>query len=277
MTQRWKIFASLAVLFLIGFFYRVSLAVTSRDLVVDLQLSAAQLGTLSGIFFFVFGLAQIPLGPLIDRFGSRMVICLSGIVTITGSLTFALATGYQTLLFGRGLLGLGTASILMGALKVYSSWFSEREFPRVSGYMIAAGNLGNIAATAPLAYAIDALSWRPTFLLITILQACAVVWVYLTVCDSPSGTEPHPPQIDLPGSDREARVLAVWKTLFSSLDFLARGTVAYFLCELHGTPVTVGWPLPNGSGRSGAIPNGHHPALHLVRFHQRLLASGQGN
>jgi len=97
--------------------------------VVDLQLSAAQLGTLSGIFFFVFGLAQIPLGPLIDRFGSRMVICLSGIVTITGSLTFALATGYQTLLFGRGLLGLGTASILMGALKVYSSWFSEREFP----------------------------------------------------------------------------------------------------------------------------------------------------
>jgi predicted MFS family arabinose efflux permease len=228
MTQRWNIFLALAALSMIGYFYRISMAVTSHDLASDLGLNAAQLGVLSGVFFYAFAFAQIPVGFLIDRFGSRRIIFLTGIMTTMGSLIFAYSRNYPSALAGRVLMGLGTASILMGALKIYSSLFTEREFPRVTGYMIAAGNLGSLGATAPLAYAIGTLSWRPAFLLITILQGCAVIWVYLTVRDIPAGTEPFTRHTAVPELNRESGVREVLKSLSFSLDFWFVALFAYF-------------------------------------------------
>ena len=43
MSKRWEIFTVLALVFMLGFFYRVSMAVAARDLSVDLDLSAVQL------------------------------------------------------------------------------------------------------------------------------------------------------------------------------------------------------------------------------------------
>ena len=204
------------------------MAVSSRDIVTDLGLSAAQLGILSGVFFYVFACAQIPLGPLIDRIGGRRMIILTGIVTIIGSTIFALSSGYWSALLGRVLLGFGTASILMGALKIYTNWFSEREFPRVSGYMIAAGNVGSLFATAPLAYAINSISWRPAFLAITVIQACAVVCVYLTVQDFPPKCTVNSSQNRVVPLLGEEGLLKVWKDLGKSADFWTVALFAYF-------------------------------------------------
>ncbi len=228
MTQRWKIFASLALLFIVGFFYRISMAVVSRDLVADLGLGAAQLGILSGIFFYAFALAQIPLGPLIDRHGGRRMISALGMVTTCGSLVFALAPDYPAALAGRALLGVGTACVLMGSLKIFTNWFSPQEFPKVSGFMIAAGNLGSLAATAPLAYAIGLFAWRPTFLAMTLLQALATLCVFLFVRDLPDSGEPP---LALPPGDtagEHATLPQIWKALLFSTDFWLIALIAFF-------------------------------------------------
>lgn len=228
MTQRWKVFAVLASLFIVGFLYRVSMAVVSRDLTADLGLTAAQLGILSGIFFYVFAFAQIPLGPLIDQVGGRRVISILGIITTCGSLIFALAPNYAAALTGRALLGLGTAGILMGALKIFTNWFTNQEFPKVSGFMIAAGNLGSFLATAPLAFLITKLSWRHTFLSITIFQALATIAVFRYSRDNPD------PQIHglyvsaEKGAKKELGILSTWTLLLRSPDFWLVGLIAFF-------------------------------------------------
>jgi predicted MFS family arabinose efflux permease len=227
MTKRWKIFAVLALLFIVGFFYRVSMAVVSRDLAADLGLSAAQLGVMSAIYFYAFAFSQIPLGPLIDRFGGRAIISILGVVTTCGSLTFALAPNYLTALAGRGLLGLGTAAILMGSLKIFTRYFSAREFPRVSGFMIAAGNLGSVIATAPLAFAIGIFTWRPIFLAMTVAQALATVSVFLIARDARSVADNRsaaPPARSSAGTG----VLGVWKLLLVSPDFWLISLIAFF-------------------------------------------------
>ena len=228
MPPRWKIFTVLALLFIVGFFYRVSMAVVSRDLAADLGLTAAQLGVLSGIFFYAFAFAQIPLGPLIDRYGGRRMISILGIATTCGSLTFALAPNYTAALVGRGLLGLGTASVLMGSLKIFTNWFSHQEFPRVSGFMIAAGNLGSVSATAPLALAVSLFSWRPTFLAMTLAQALATLSVFLLVRDAPTGSaEPDAEAPEYPFSE-DAGVVKTWKVLVTSPDFWLVALIAFF-------------------------------------------------
>ena len=84
MTKRWQIFLAFSLLYMLAYFYRVSLAVVAGDVSQDLQLSPEELGTLSGILFYVYAFAQLPLGPLIDRFGGRLVISACGLLTTAG-------------------------------------------------------------------------------------------------------------------------------------------------------------------------------------------------
>ena len=225
MTQRWKIFTVLSIMFLIGFFYRVSMAVAGHDVTVDLGLDAVQLGILAGIFFYVFAFTQIPLGPLLDRYSARMVVTIFGLATTMGAFTFALAPGYRVALIGRLLLGMGTASVLMGSLKIFTNWFFPQEFPSVSGFMVAAGNLGNMSATAPLAMAVTHFGWRATFLATAVMQAGITLAVYLVVRDYPSKLA------SAPAEDRGGAsfgILHAWRTILATPAFWFVSLIAFF-------------------------------------------------
>jgi sugar phosphate permease len=191
MTQRWKIFAVMALMYVLAYFYRVSMAVMAKDLTRELDLSAAQLGTLSGIFFYAFAFCQLPLGPLLDRFGGKRVVLLTGIVTTLGVALFSLSSTYHAALAGRILMGAGSASVLMGALKVFTNWFDRREFARISGFIIAVGNIGNLAATTPLALAIAGFGWRSSFLAMAVLQVICLLLVQRNVREKPAEPVHH--------------------------------------------------------------------------------------
>lgn len=212
----------------ISMFFRVSMAVVSFDLTTDLGLSAAELGVISGVFFYVFAWAQIPLGPLLDRFGGRVMVSVLGVVTTGGALLFAHASGYPGAVAGRLLLGLGTASVLMGSLKIFTSWFPPREFAKVSGFMIAAGNIGSVAATMPLAHVIKLFGWRSTFVAAAFVQLAVTLAVFLITRDTPATEEikTAPASVTTPGN--ENGMFQAWKMLFASPAFWLISLVAFF-------------------------------------------------
>lgn len=223
-THRWRIFGVLSLMYILAYFYRISLAVVAKDLSAELGLTAAQLGTLSGVFFYVYAVVQIPLGPLLDRFGGRMVISAFGVFTSAGGFVFSLAPGYGPALAARVLLGIGTACVLMGTLKIFTLWFSRQEFAAVSGYMVAVGNLGNLAATAPLAMAVAAVGWRTSFLVVAVLQTVVTCLVYGFVRDTPSRRTPaHTESESLPAMG----MMAAWRTIFTDRSFLLLGFLAF--------------------------------------------------
>lgn len=228
LTQPWKIFFVLASMLVLSMFFRVSMAVVSSDLTTDLGVGAAELGVISGIFFYVFAAAQVPLGTLLDFWGGRVVIFVLGIFTAGGSLLFALASGFPDALAGRALLGLGTASVLMGSLKIFTNWFPPQEFAKVSGYMIAVGNLGSIAATKPLAYAMSQFGWRTTFVAASLTQLAVTLAVFLVVSDTPAGGglivatgKPADP-------NHNNSIFDVWKRLIISPAFWLIALMAFF-------------------------------------------------
>src|SRR3954469_24604037 len=65
--------APFAAGFFLSNYYRSVNAVLSPRLVADLQLSAADLGLLTSIYFFTAAIFQAPLGMLMDRYGPRRV------------------------------------------------------------------------------------------------------------------------------------------------------------------------------------------------------------
>jgi len=222
--RRWIIFTVLALMYILVYFYRVSLAVVAGDISRELHLSPQQLGSLSGILFYVYAAAQIPLGPMIDRLGSRLVISASGILTAIGGILFSQADSLAAAMTARVLIGIGTASVLMATFTVFSHWYTKQEFGRVSGFMVAVGNLGNLFATAPLALSVAAVGWRSSFLVIGVTQVLVTVLVFGMVRDRPPLAESHDAASTAPD---KTGMLAAWGEIFGSRDFWLLGAIAF--------------------------------------------------
>jgi sugar phosphate permease len=223
--QRWVIFSALALMYILVYFYRVSLAVVAGDISRELRLTPQELGSLSGILFYVYAVAQLPLGPMIDRLGSRLVISGCGVLTAIGGILFSQAESLSAAMAARVLIGIGTASVLMATFTIFSHWFTKQEFGRVSGFMVAVGNLGNLSATAPLALAVVAFGWRSSFLIIGVVQVLVTVLVFAMVRD-------RPPSAAAAAGNHSASspvaMLAAWREIFGSPDFWLLAVIAFF-------------------------------------------------
>jgi MFS family permease len=176
--------ATLCGLYTMSQFLRNSVGVIAPNLASEIQLSAAELGLLSSVYFLVFGLAQIPLGIALDRFGPKPCLLVSAVIAVAGCVVFALAHSVTGLVLGRALLGLGTASFLMAPLALYARWFPPAQFSTITGLQLGVGTLGSLIATAPLAFATAAVGWRTTFIGIGVITLGFTALVWLIVRDA---------------------------------------------------------------------------------------------
>lgn len=182
---RWYIFALCAAIFIISQFWRVSNAVVANELTHDLGLSPETLGLLGGAFFYSFCLVQLPMGSLLDRFGSRAVMSMLACIGAASAVIFALSGSAATAILARAGIGIGMAAALMGSYKIFTTWFSPYQFATLSGIMIALGNLGAMSATAPLALLSEIMGWRGAFLCMAMVTLLLAAAIYLVVRDHP--------------------------------------------------------------------------------------------
>ncbi len=187
-SRRWVVFCLCATLFICSQFYRVSNAIIAPQLQRDLDLSPESLGFLTALFFYTFALVQLPLGPCLDRIGARRSMAALTIVGSVGAWIFASAKGLEGAALGRVLLGAGMAANLMGSMKLFTTWFSPREFATLSGLIIALGTIGNMAAATPLALLVETVGWRWSFAIIGVLTALLAIVFYAFVREGPYGT-----------------------------------------------------------------------------------------
>jgi len=178
---------ALRILFAFGFGFFLSMFTRAVANIIkpfvqaDLGLSEEVLGLSLGTTFFVaFGLMQLPLGVLLDRYDPRKVNAALMLVAAAGAAIFAVAEDAAMLAVGRVLMGLGFAAAMMASLKTYSLWFPVDSLPSVTGLQFAVGILGVISATKPTAWALQVMEWRDLTLIfsgLTVLAAIVLVTV----------------------------------------------------------------------------------------------------
>jgi sugar phosphate permease len=212
--KRWLVLILCSLLFILSQFYRVSSAIIAPLLQKELDISSEALGMLGATFFYAFAIAQIPLGLFLDRIGARLIMTVLTLVGAIGSFIFASAHDMTIAILGRTLLGLGMAGNLMGTLKLFTRWFSPREFATLSGVILALGTLGNMIAATPLALMVNTFGWRWSFVLIGIVTFLFAVTFFFLVHDDPKGASLSEP--DKQPSSSTGRKL---RLLFSSRDY----------------------------------------------------------
>jgi MFS family permease len=223
--KSFLILAILSALLVLSMFYRVSNAVIAPNLVRDLDLNAETLGIIGGAFFYSFALFQIPMGPMLDHIGPRVVVTSFGLIGALGAFLFALGESFTIAFWGRTLIGVGMASVMMGALKVLTLRFPPEKFATLMGIILTIGALGNILATSPLAYLTSTIGWRMTFALagtVTSILAFLVFWAL--------GVKPdRDPQASISSSSEpKIRVFQSLRMVLGSLAFWQIGVFGFF-------------------------------------------------
>lgn len=158
-----RIFAPFAVGYFLSYLLRNANAVISPELTGELGLSAADLGLLTSAYLMAFGLFQLPLGILLDRYGPRRVEAALLLVCAAGCALFAAGSASTTLAVARALIGLGVSACLMASFKAFSLWFPPERQASLNAAIMAAGGLGAFAASSPLGALLPVLGWRGIF------------------------------------------------------------------------------------------------------------------
>lgn len=194
--QHVLIFSLLVLLYVWSQFLRSSSGVIAPELASELSLSPTDLGILSGAFFLAFGLAQVPIGVFLDKVGARLVTPFLVTLAVLGCVLFYSGQSLWQMVTARVLMGLGCASLLMGAYVVYSRWFPADRFATVTSAHMGFGATGMLLATAPLAWAAGTIGWRPVFLVTAVLMTVLAALAFIYVRDAPPGHDYHRRQVE---------------------------------------------------------------------------------
>ncbi len=158
-----RIFLPFAAGYFLSYLYRTINAVLSPYLTAELRLDATALGLLTSVYFLTFAAFQLPLGVLLDRFGPRRVEAALLLFAAAGAGLFAASSSSLELIIGRGLIGLGVSACLMASFKAFALWLPAERLPVANGWVLAAGGLGALTATAPVEAALQLIGWRGVF------------------------------------------------------------------------------------------------------------------
>ncbi len=183
--RAWVIWAVALSVYLLAVFHRSSLGVAGLLAAERFDIDATQLAFFTVLQLIVYAGMQIPVGVLLDRYGSRALL-LSGLTFMTvGQLAFAVVESFPAAVVARGVLGAGDAMVFVSVIRLVSAWFLVRQAPLVTQLTGQVGQLGAVAAAAPLSIALRELGWTRTFALASSIGVLLMVVVLALVKDSP--------------------------------------------------------------------------------------------
>ena len=182
---RWTIYSVLVAAYMLVFFHRFAPAMVSAELAEAFGITAAALGSLSAMYFYIYTVMQIPAGVLADTLGSRFAVTIGNTVAGLGSIIFGLAETLASASIGRFLVGLGVSVVFVGLMKSNTVWFSTRKYGSISGLTLLLGNLGAIAATGPLALMLLAVDWRTLFVALGLFAIILALLSWWFIRDKP--------------------------------------------------------------------------------------------
>jgi len=199
----WVMLAALCSAFALSQSFRTMAAILAPPLQREFSLSAQQLGLFAGAFHFAFGALQFFMGMGIDVYGLRRTVLFAFPCAIAGALLSALSHDFGVLLVGQVLIGIGCAPAFLVCTVFIARHFPPERFAPVSGLVLGLGSVGMLLTGTPLAWLVDAASWRAGFIALMLCSVAA--WLLM------AWKVHEPPQ---PGAGAHAP-LSMWQALLS--------------------------------------------------------------
>jgi ACS family glucarate transporter-like MFS transporter len=210
MPQRYVVVAVTAVAALWMYIDRVCFSTLADPAQKDLGLTDPEKEWMLSGFFITYGLFQIPMGNLADRYGQRRVLSLSIAAWSAVTALSGFVTGFATLLLARLVLGVTEAGAYPAAAGLVKNWARPTERGRFSSVVALGGRVGGASApalTAVLAVALagvvltgvwdnpSGVNWRGVLLIYGLCGVAVAGLYWAFIRDRPPGDPPPPPRL----------------------------------------------------------------------------------
>jgi MFS transporter, ACS family, hexuronate transporter len=171
---RWLVCGLLFAAVVLSYIDRLVLPTLKPELQARYGWSEQGYADLAVWFQAAYGLAYVPFGRLVDRYGARIGYVLAVVLWTVGHACHVLFTSTAGMLIARVPLAIGEAGTFPAALAATSEWFPRRERALAIGIFNAGSNVG--AIVTPLVVPIIAVSygWRMAFIATALLT---VIWL----------------------------------------------------------------------------------------------------
>ena len=174
--EKWLVVALLFLATLLNYLDRQTIAVSASVISREFGLGDAQLGQLFFAFLFAYGIAQLFVGTLLDRWPVRAAYAGAVIAWSLAGAAAALATGFVSLFLLRVLLGVCECPNWPLALRVVRRTIPAEQRALANGIFQSGTSIGALVAAPVIIWLTAAYSWRAAFI---VVGAVGFVWVAL--------------------------------------------------------------------------------------------------
>lgn len=169
--------------------HRGSFGVAGVEAADRFGVNATVLSTFVVVQVAVYAGLQVPVGLLLDRLGSRVLIAGGATLMAIGQLLLGLVDELGPAYVARVLIGAGDAATFIPVIRLVAVWFPARRVPLFTQLTGLVGQVGQIAAAIPLVLVLDRVGWTSSFVGLAAVGLLAAVGVAAAVRDHPPGTE----------------------------------------------------------------------------------------
>lgn len=182
------VWASALCAYVVAVLHRTSFGVVGVEAVDRFGVGATVLSSFVVVQLGVYAAMQVPVGVLLDRFGSRVLISVGAVLMAVGQLLLGLASELPLAYVARVLIGAGDAATFISVVRLVAVWFPAHRVPLYTQLSGLVGMLGQVAAAVPLVAVLHLAGWTPAFVGLAAVGVLAALLAWTTVRDSPVGT-----------------------------------------------------------------------------------------
>ncbi len=235
------------LVYIVAVLQRTSLGVAGIEATERFGTSAGVLATFAVVQLLVYAALQIPVGILLDRFGSRRLLLAGALTMAAGQVVLALATDFGTAMLARVLVGTGDALTFISVLRLVSAWFPARRIPVMSQFTGITGQLGQVLSAVPLVALLHGPGWTPAFLSTAALSLFAAILALAALRDAPPGAAVTAPAASIKHVGRQLK--DSWLHPGTRL-----GLWTHFVTQFSGTVFVMLWGFPFLVSGQGVAP-----------------------
>lgn len=163
---------------LVNYLDRSALSIANDPISTEMGLSAAEMGLLLSAFSLPYAFAQLPMGVLLDKVGTRIMLGAGMLVWSIAQFAGGLVQTLHQFFVARVVLGIGEAPQFPAGAKVFSEWYAIKERGRPTGIYVASTTIAPALAPPLLTWMMLVFGWRGMFIIMGVLGVAASIGWY---------------------------------------------------------------------------------------------------
>ena len=150
-ARAWAVWSVGLAAYIVAVLHRTSLGVAGLDAQHRFHIGAGALASFAVLQLLVYAGLQVPVGLLLDRFGSLRLVVTGALVMAAGQLLMATTHQVGGAVLARVLVGAGDAMTFISVLRLVPQWFPARRVPVLTQLTGIVGQAGQVLSAVPLA------------------------------------------------------------------------------------------------------------------------------